>query len=115
MSEFNPVNITHYERTFPHGFNDFDPIPEIIDWYLGIDLENCDLNEALRLMAIGFVRKYQSLGATTGQYTSHHLKIKFQYLIERVIIYFEEENTKEWQIVFWDFVERVYRESRRDR
>lgn len=115
MKQFSPVSLPDESSPFAPGFPNDKPIDEVILFYKGIDIKKYKLTEALELMARRFVYEYVRLQPTYAQFTSHHLRIKFQYLIERVIQYYGEKNIEKMQLKFWDFATQFYPEAKEKR
>ena len=91
---------------FQHGFSDETPIEEILRSHLGIELKQEPLKEVLVKMASRFDSQRQNLQPTYAQFSLQSMKVKFEYLIGRVIRLYELDdldaaNQKKffWQLV----------------
>lgn len=102
---------------FNHGFSDEITIEEIVEKYTGVDIRGKPLKKVLASMAKKFDEKYKNLQPTYAQYTSAHLKVKFEYLIGRVIGLYEldEKSTINVKKFFWDTASalRIVRQSKK--
>jgi len=102
---------------FNHGFSDEITIEEIVEKYTGVDIKGKPLKKVLASMAAKFDEKYKNLQPTYAQFSSHHLKIKFEYLIGRVIGLYEldEKDTINVKQFFWDTASalRIVRQSKK--
>jgi hypothetical protein len=91
---------------FQHGFSDETPIEEILRSHLGLELKQEPLKEVLVKMASRFDSQRQNLQPTYAQFSLQSMKVKFEYLIGRVIRLYELDdldaaNQKKffWQLV----------------
>jgi hypothetical protein len=102
---------------FNHGFSDEITIEEIVEKYTGVDIRKKPLKKVLASMATKFDEKYKNLQPTYAQFSSPHLRVKFEYLIGRVIGLYEldEEATIRVKKFFWDTASalRIVRQSKK--
>jgi hypothetical protein len=91
---------------FNHGFSDETAIEEIVKNYMGIEISDQPLNKVLESMAMKFDERYRNLQPTYAQFSSQHLKVKFEYIIGRVIGLYEldERDVVNVKKFFWDSV-----------
>jgi len=84
--------------------------------YTGVDKRGKPLKKVLASMAAKFDEKYKNLQPTYAQFTSPHLKVKFEYLIGRIIGLYEldERNVINAKKFFWDTTSalRIVRRSK---
>jgi hypothetical protein len=88
---------------FNHGFSDEITIEEIVLKYIGVDIREKPLKKVLVSMAVKYDERYKNLQPTYAQFSSPHLRVKFEYLIGRVIGLYElnEEDTGSVKEVDW--------------
>ena len=102
---------------FNHGFSDEITIEEIVLKYTGVDIREKPLKKVLASMATKFDEKYKNLQPTYAQFSSPHLRVKFEYLIGRVIGLYElnEEAKIRVKKFFWDTASalRIVRQSKK--
>ena len=102
---------------FNHGFSDEITIEEIVEKYTGVDIRKKPLKKVLASMATKFDERYKNLQPTYAQFSSPHLRVKFEYLIGRVIGLYEldEEATIRVKKFFWDTASalRIVRQSKK--
>ena len=89
---------------FNHGFSDKTAIEEIVKDFIGIDISGKPLKKVLVEIAIKYDESYKNLQPTYAQFTSQSLRVKYEYIIGRVIGLYEldemtVENVKKF---FWD-------------
>ena len=89
---------------FNHGFSDEKAIEEIVKDFVGIDINGKPLKQVLEEIAIKFDERYKNLQPTYALFSSQNLKVKFEYIISRVIILYEldETNAANVKKFFWD-------------
>ncbi|MSP85745.1 MAG: hypothetical protein EXR18_07985 [Flavobacteriaceae bacterium] len=101
---------------FNHGFSDETAIEEIVKDFIGIDISGKPLKKVLVAIAIKFDERYKNLQPTYAQFSSQHLKVKFEYIIGRVIGLYEldETNVVNAKKFFWDTANafRIVRQSK---
>jgi hypothetical protein len=89
---------------FNHGFSDEMAIEEIVKNFLGIGIKGKPLKKLLVTIAEKFDERFENLQPTYAQFSSHHLRVKFEYIIGRVIGLYElnETQTENVKKFFWD-------------
>jgi hypothetical protein len=101
---------------FNHGFSDEMAIEEIVKNFLGIGIKEKPLKKLLVTIAEKYDERYKNLQPTYAQFSSHHLSVKFQYIIGRVIGLYElnETQTENVKKFFWDTANafRIVRQSK---
>jgi hypothetical protein len=101
---------------FYHGFSDEMAIKEIVKNFLGIDIKAKPLKKLLVTIGEKFDEKYKNLQPTNAQFSSHHLRVKFEYIIGRVIGLYEldERQTDNVKKFFWETANafRIVRQSK---
>ena len=101
---------------FNHGFSDETAIEKIVKDFLDIDLSGKPLKKILVEIALKFDKRNKNLSSTSGQFSSQHLKVKFDYIIGRVIKLYEldETNVVNVKKFFWDTANalRIVRQSK---
>ena len=85
-----------------HGFPVDMPIEEILDSYYEIDIKDQELDVVLAMLATVYVERRSNLQSTYAMFSANILMKKFDYLLERVIIKYNED-IKE-KISFYDNV-----------
>jgi hypothetical protein len=85
-----------------HGFPVDMPIEEILDSYYEIDIKDQELDVVLAMLATVYVERRSNLQSTYAMFSANILMKKFDYLVERVIIKYNED-IKE-KISFYDNV-----------
>jgi hypothetical protein len=102
---------------FNHGFSDEITIEEIVLKYIGVDIREKPLKKVLASMAVKYDERYKNLQPTYAQFSSPHLRVKFEYLIGRVIGLYElnEDDTSRVKKFFWDTASalRIVRQSKK--
>jgi hypothetical protein len=94
---------------FHHGFSDDLPIEEIIRSYIGIDIRNRPLKKVLAEIASDFDSRYSNLQPTYAAFSSIHLRKKYEYLINRVILLYvlDDNDTIKIKSYFWELTEAL--------
>jgi len=94
---------------FHHGFSDDLPIEEIIRSYVGIDIRNRPLKKVLAEIASDFDSRYSNLQPTYAAFSSIHLRKKYEYLINRVIMLYvlDDNDTTKVKSYFWELTETL--------
>jgi hypothetical protein len=94
---------------FKHGFSDELPIVEILNSFLGIEANDKPLKEVLVKMANEYDDRYKNLQPTYAQFSSQSLKVKFEYLLSRIISLHElnEIDTAAHKNFFWELTSTI--------
>jgi hypothetical protein len=89
-----------------HKFSEDLPIKELMNSYLGIDIEGKSLDTILSNMATIIDVESSKLQPTTAQHTYHRMKMKFNYLIGElgVLKGMNNNDTEEIRKNFWKLV-----------
>jgi hypothetical protein len=74
-----------------HGFPVDMPIEEILDSYYEIDIKDQELDVVLAMLATVYVERRSNLQSTYAMFSANILMKKFDYLVERVIIKYNED------------------------
>jgi hypothetical protein len=89
---------------FKHGFSDELPIEEIVESFLDIKIRDKPLKKVLVKMASKYDKRYKNLQPTYAQFSSQSLRVKFEYLLSRVIGLYElgDIETTSRKKFFWE-------------
>lgn len=74
-----------------HGFPVDMPIEEILDSYYEIDIKDQELDVVLAMLATVYVERRSNLQSTYAMFSANILMKKFDHLLERVIIKYNED------------------------
>jgi hypothetical protein len=74
-----------------HGFPVDMPIEEILDSYYEIDIKDQELDVVLAMLATVYVERRSNLQPTYAMFSANILMKKFDHLLERVIIKYNED------------------------
>lgn len=102
-----------------HGFSDELPIDEIVNEYLGVDINDKPLKKVLASIASIYDDRYQNIKPHYfANYKLQYLKVKFEYIIDRVIGLYEldELDIMICKEFFWNTASafRIDRKSKSD-
>lgn len=102
-----------------HGFSDEIPIAEIVQEYLGVDINDRSLKKVLISIASIYDDRYQIIKPSYfANYKLQYLKVAFEYIIDRVIGLYEldEEDIIICKDFFWNTASafRIVRKSKPD-
>ncbi len=86
---------------FKHNFSDETPIQEIAKSFLELDITGKNLTEILPVIAREFHNRYINLQPTYAQFTSQSLKVKFLYIVDRLIDFYNLN--KEQKIIIKEY------------
>jgi len=92
---------------FKHGFSEETPLEEILEVYLGIDITNKPLDRVLDLVLKEYSSRRKNLQPTYAQFSAESLRVKFRYIIERLLDFYGLHNKEkeERKAAFWKSVE----------